>query len=63
MSVTDANGGAMSSTILVCDNEQALRTLVRAALDGYDVVEARTWSTIGTMYARLFPDPVTVVCT
>ena len=31
----------MSATILVCDNEENLRSLIRATLDAYRVVEAR----------------------
>jgi CheY-like chemotaxis protein len=48
----------VSSTVLVCDNEEALRTLVRAALEpsGCDVVEARDGDESYELARSLRPD-------
>jgi CheY-like chemotaxis protein len=48
----------MSGTILVCDNEEALRTLVRACLDGlgYDLVEAHDGEEALELARRIKPD-------
>jgi two-component system phosphate regulon response regulator PhoB len=48
----------MSATILVCDNEETLRTLVRASLDGLDcdIVEARDGEEALELARRIKPD-------
>jgi len=48
----------MPAKVLVCDNEEALRRLVRAALDGsaYDLAEARDGDESVELARRLEPD-------
>jgi DNA-binding response OmpR family regulator len=48
----------MSATILVCDNEEVLRALVRATLDqgGYDLVEARDGDEALELSRSILPD-------
>jgi CheY-like chemotaxis protein len=48
----------MPSKVLICDNEEVLRALVRAALDGsaYEIVEARDGDESLELARRLEPD-------
>lgn len=48
----------MPSKVLICDNEDVLRALVRAALDrsGYEIVEARDGDESVELARRLQPD-------
>ena len=48
----------MSRTVLICDNEEVLRALVRAALDGhgYELVEARDGDESVELARRVRPD-------
>jgi CheY-like chemotaxis protein len=50
--------GLMTRRILVCDNEEALRDLVRASLsrDGYEIEEARDGDEALSLARRLRPD-------
>jgi CheY-like chemotaxis protein len=50
----------MQSTVLVCDNEEALRNLVRASLDGngYTLVEARDGDASLVEARRCNPDVI-----
>src|SRR5919201_55455 len=51
-------GNYVAPTILVCDNEEPLRALVRAALDerGYEIVEARDGDESLELARRVRPD-------
>jgi CheY-like chemotaxis protein len=48
----------MPAKVLVCDNEEVLRRLVRAALDGgaYEIAEARDGDESVELARRLEPD-------
>ena len=50
----------MSATVLVCDNEEILRGLVRASLDGagYEIVEARDGDEAFELARRHRPDVI-----